>query len=243
MFGMTRRESVAWSEQCCSEQAVSFRAKRGISEPFIVLFRCIMKKRYLLILISFTLTACSSPLPPKHPDNICKIFKEYPSWYWDAERSRKKWGTPVSVQMAFIREESAFRAEAEPARQKLFGVIPWFRPTTASGYTQALDVTWRRYIKSEGRLSGGRNDFSDATDFIGWYTNKIHYNLGISRANAKDLYLAYHEGVDGYREKSYLAKPWLVHVADKVQGYATLYRLQLVRCQKQLPREPWWYRF
>lgn len=204
-----------------------------------------MKKIYLYLIVFLSPTlfiGCRSTPPPKHPNDICKIFTQYPSWYWSTKKSYKKWGIPISVQMAIIREESHFRAEAEPARRKLFGVIPWFRSTTASGYTQAVDETWRRYIKSQGLLSGARDDFARAADFIGWYANLAHHELHISRDNARNLYLAYHEGIDGYQERSYLQKKWLIRIADKVQHNASRYRIQLLQCERLLRREHWWHR-
>ena len=39
----------------------------------------------------------------------------------------------------------------------------------------------------------------DSLDFIGWYTDRIHSKLGISKWDPKRLYIAYHEGIGGYR--------------------------------------------
>ena len=54
------------------------------------------------------------------------------------------------------------------------------------------------------RRNGGwfkqRNDFNDAVDFIGWYNNKSVKELGISRDDARALYLAYHEGIAGFKK-------------------------------------------
>jgi len=199
--------------------------------------------RYLILfLLPFFLMGCHTASPPKHPSNICKIFKEYPRWYWSAKHSREKWGVPISVQMAIIYQESQFRAKAKPVRHKLLGVIPWFRPTTASGYTQAVDETWREYIKSQAMLSGSRNDFANATNFIGWYADKAHDKLKISRQNARNLYLAYHEGIGGYRNRTYVRKKWLMIIANKVQRMAKHYRVQLLQCENRLPKEPWWHK-
>lgn len=204
-----------------------------------------VKKFYIYLALTslpFFLIGCHSLPPPKHSKNICKIFEEYPKWYWATKKSRHKWGVPISVQMAIIYQESHYRAGAKPARRKLFDIIPWFRPSTASGYTQALDETWRLYIKSQGMLSGGRDDFSDAVDFIGWYANLAHHTVHISCRNARDLYLAYHEGIHGYHTRTYRHKKWLIRIADKVQHNATRYRMQLLHCESRLPREPWWHK-
>ncbi len=144
--------------------------------------------------------------------------------------------------MAIIYEESHFRAHAKPAQQQLLGVIPWFRPTTATGYAQAVDETWHRYIKSQQKLSGGRDDFAAACDFIGWYADLAYHKLHIAPHNARALYLAYHEGIGGYQRRSYVHKKWLLHVANKVQRNAMRYRVQLLRCAARLTQEPWWHK-
>ena|SRR3990167_3423523 len=199
-------------------------------------------KRSLMSFIAalLLLTGCKSASPPMHPENICKVFRQYPQWYWAAQKSRRQWGIPISIQMAIVYQESHFVSQAEPIRRKLFGVIPWLRPTTASGYAQALQGTWRRYLKAVGEISGGRSEFSDAVDFIGWYVHLIHQQLGISLYNVPALYLAYHEGVQGYRYHYYVHKKWLLQVANAVGYRAKRYHLQLAECEKTLPQKPWW---
>ncbi len=192
-----------------------------------------------IIILSVLLSACSKD-PPRDIKNVCRIFKEYPSWYWAAQAARHKWGVPISVQMAIIYQESRFRGDAQPPHRKLLGVIPWFRPTSARGYTQALNQTWRLYIHDTGKRSGRRNDFATAVDFIGWYVRLAHRKLGISENNAMQMYLAYHEGILGYRRRTYLKKPRLVAIARHVQQMAQLYRTQLVHCARSLPHQSWW---
>ena len=58
----------------------------------------------------------------------------------------KKWELPPFVLIAFVFQESSFNSNAKPDREKLFGIIPWLRPSTAKGYSQALDETWEQYI-------------------------------------------------------------------------------------------------
>ena len=186
------------------------------------------------------LLACTRPVP-NHVDNVCLIFKQYPDWYWAAQDAHKKWGVPISVQMAIIHQESHFNAKARPPRERILWVIPWFRPTSAYGYSQALTQTWKRY-KRESDRHASRDAFEDATDFVGWYAKRAHQRLGIPRNNAYKIYLAYHEGMGGYERKTYLRKRWLIRVAQKVQGLARRYQAQLNRCQYKLKRKPWWRR-
>ena len=192
----------------------------------------------VIVLVVCGLASCTRP--PHVQTNICKIFRQYPSWYWDAQRAQRKWGVPISVQMAIIHEESHFKAGAEPRRKKLLGFIPWARPSSAEGYAQAVNPTWHLYLMQTGQRSAPRTSFAKALDFIGWYATRAKRQLGISKTDAYALYLAYHEGLDGYRQRSYLRKGWLIAVAQRVQGYANLYHAQLIRCQRSLPRYHWW---
>ncbi|MGR8999703.1 MAG: transglycosylase SLT domain-containing protein [Gammaproteobacteria bacterium] len=42
--------------------------------------------------------------------------------------------------------------------------------------------------------------------------------------------MAYHEGHGGYKRKSYLQKPWLLQIANKVAKQASLFQKQLNAC-------------
>lgn len=169
--------------------------------------------------------------PPTNVNNVCSIFRQYPAWQQDAMAVQKRWGVPISVQMAIIHQESRFKGDALPERRKILWVIPWTRPSSAYGYTQALDSTWASYKDTEGGLWATRDDFSDAVNFVGWYVNIAHRRAGIPKNNAYALYLAYHEGVTGYQNKTYLSKNWLLRVARKVQTRATIYKTQLASCK------------
>ncbi len=171
--------------------------------------------------------------------NVCTILKKHPQWYWAATHTQHKWGVPVSVQLAIMQQESDFFSDAMPKAVRLFGVALWHQ-STATGFSQALDDTWHRYIKSTHKISANRRDFADASDFIGWYLNLIHHNLGVAKTDAYHLYLAYHEGMGGYHAKTYLRKPWLMQVARRVSHRAQLNHQQLIRCEKTLARKPWW---
>jgi len=192
----------------------------------------------LLVLL---LSGCATP-PPADVNNICNIFRQYPQWYRDAKDVERRWRVPVPVQMAIIHQESKFDATARPSRTKLLWIIPWTRPSTAYGYTQALRSTWAHYKQTNGGLFSSRDDFGDGVDFIGWYANMAYQKAGIRRDDAYSLYLAYHEGVGGYQRKTYLQKPWLIGVARKVKARSQTYQSQLSSCQKSIPSGSW-YKF
>lgn len=191
-----------------------------------------------LLLLTLMLCGCTPP-PPQNIDNVCDIFEEYPRWYWTTKKTQKDWGVPINVQMAIIHQESKFNGKAKPDRTKLLWVIPWKRPSSAFGYSQALKQTWADYLKKSGN-SGDRDNFASASDFIGWYGAQAHKIAGINKHNAYQLYLAYHEGIGGYQKKTYLSKKWLVGVAHKVSARATRYQQQLKTCEKKFKKK-WWY--
>ena len=168
--------------------------------------------------------------PPRDVNNLCNIFREHRSWRSDAFDVERRWRVPVPVQMAIMHQESKFNAIATPPRTKLLWVIPWRRPSTAYGYSQALRSTWSLYKRSSGGMWASRDNFADAVDFMGWYANQAYLKAGISRHNAYQLYLAYHEGIGGYQRQTYLHKPWLMNVAKKVDVRARIYQAQLRRC-------------
>lgn len=192
----------------------------------------------VLLFIALFLAGCATP-PPRDVNNICSVFRQYPSWYKDALDVERRWRVPVHVQMAIIHQESKFDATAQPNRTKLLWVIPWARPSTAYGYTQALRSTWALYRHSQGSLWSSRDSFTDGVDFIGWYANQAYKRAGIPRNNAYDLYLAYHEGVGGYLQKTYLRKKWLIPVAHKVSTRAQIYQAQLTQCKQALHANTW----
>ncbi len=184
------------------------------------------------------LISCAT-VPPRGQENICEIFRQYPSWYDYSHQSEKKWGTPKHIQMAFIRQESSFVANARPPF-KWFLFIPLGRGSSAEGYAQAQDAVWKEYEAERGSLFRGRSDIEDALDFIGWYNNNSHQRLGLGKQNARELYLAYHEGHTGYRRKSFQRKPWLLKVSERVERKAQAYKSQLAGCEAEFRCRKFW---
>ncbi|MEN8763995.1 MAG: hypothetical protein ABF290_16405 [Thiogranum sp.] len=177
--------------------------------------------------------------PPANIRNSCDIFNEKGGWYSDAHDSYKKWGVPVHVQLAIIYQESRFVHDAKPPRKKLLWVIPWTRMSSAYGYGQIKDSTWDWYLDSTGNRWADRDEFEDVVDFIGWYGSVSHRKLGISKWDAYNQYLAYHEGHGGFKRKTYKKKAWLMKVARKVDNRAKSYHTQLSKCEDSLDKG-WW---
>ena len=168
---------------------------------------------------------------PRDLDNACSIVQERPRYYAAMQRAERRWGVPIHVQMATIHQESRFIGNARTPFRYTLGVIPMGRQSSAYGYSQALDGTWEEYQQETGRRSARRDRIQDATDFMGWYMDKSEKGLGISKHDARNQYLAYHEGRSGYARGSFRAKPWLMAVSDRVAARADLYRSQLVGCR------------
>ncbi|WP_454780899.1 transglycosylase SLT domain-containing protein [Legionella sp. WA2022007384] len=196
------------------------------------------KIRIVFLLITFFLTACVSH-PPADINNVCSIFRQHPKWYKDAKDVERRWRVPIPVQMAIIHQESKFNARAKPPRKKLFCIIPWKRPSSAYGYTQALNGTWSHYKQNCGGWFSSRDNFADGVDFIGWYANEAYKKARIPRTDAYALYLAYHEGIGGYQRRTYLRKSWLLPVARKVKARSQLYAMQLNSCKRSLKSRFW----
>ena len=190
------------------------------------------KSPLILSFVALMLSSCSTYQPTKI-DDICKIFWGETDWYEDVRAAHNRWGTPITVMMAIMKQESSFRADVRPDRPR-FLFIPLPRKSSAYGYAQAQDPAWNDYKKATGNRGHDRDDFRDAINFIGWYTNKSHRRLGISKSDPFRQYLAYHEGWGGYSRGSFNKKPQLLNIAAKVKGQTEIYNAQLVRCRPEL---------
>ena len=190
----------------------------------------ILNNKLLLIFIFFLISACSSI--PKNTSDSCSIFNERYLWYKYTKKTEQKWGTPIYLQLAIIKMESDFDWLAKPERQKIFKVIPYKRPSSSFGYSQAVKGTWDQYKKETNNKLATRARFRDSVDFIGWYTDKTEKLLKISKKDVYRQYLAYHEGWGNY--KNYKNNQKVIILAKKVTEQANEYRKQLKKCQKRL---------
>ena len=188
--------------------------------------------RLLLVGLCLVLAACggSSSGVLRNLDNACSILDQRPTYERAFERTERKWGVPMHVQMATIYQESRFDADARTPYRWALGVIPMGRQSSAFGYSQALDGTWDDYRAQTGNRFAKRDDIRDATDFMGWYMNISRDRNGIPLTDARNQYLAYHDGHAGYARGSYRSKQWLLNVAGSVASRASTYERQLATC-------------
>ena len=189
-----------------------------------------MIRHNLLLIIFLFITACSSI--PKNTSDGCSIFSERYLWYKHAKKTEIRWGTPISLQLAIIKMESDFDWLAKPPRHKLFKIIPYKRPSSSLGYSQAVKGTWEQYKNETNNPLATRVRFKDSVDFIGWYTNKTEKILKISKKDSFRQYIAYHEGWGNY--KNYKKNSKVISLAKRVEKQSNKYRKQLIDCKKKL---------
>ncbi len=187
-------------------------------------------KKSLILFFIFFLSACSSI--PKNASNSCSIFEEKYLWYKHAKKTEQKWGTPVYLQLAIIKMESSFDRFAKPPRQKLFKVVPYKRPSSSFGYSQAVKGTWKQYKEETGNKYATRTRFKDSVDFIGWYTNKTEKILKVSKNDSFEQYIAYHEGWGNF--KNYKSNKKVINLAKRVEKQSNIYKQQLAECKNSL---------
>lgn len=202
--------------------------------------RAVALCKMTMLLALSAVTGCVAT-QPRDITNVCTIFEERRSWYKAAKNSSERWGVPVSVNMAFIYQESGFRARAKPDRTRILWILPGPRPSSAFGYAQALDSTWAEYKVRSGNRRASRADFDDAVDFVAWYNAGSTRSSGIARNNAQHLYYAYHEGNGGYQRGTYREKAWLQNAASQVQNNAVRFGAQLNSCREELEKN-WFQR-
>lgn len=190
----------------------------------------------LFSLIFIFIVACTNINPSNIADS-CILFNDKKNWYKATKKSFKKWGAPISLQLAIINQESSFQQFAKPKRKKFIGLFPGSRPSTAFGFAQVTDPTWSWYKSRTGNLNASRANFNDVTDFIGWYSEQSSKMLGISKKDPYNQYLAYHEGHKGWKNKSFNSKNWLIEVAKNVELNSNKYNNQLIQCEKKLNKK------
>lgn len=182
--------------------------------------------------LALVLASCASP--PRNINNVCRVFDQKDGWFenWrtEANRAERKYGVPVPVLMATLRQESGFQHNAKPPRKMVLGIVPWKRASSAYGYSQALNGTWAQYQRETGNHSARRNSFGDAIDFVGWYHSKTADRFGVAKHDAYNLYLAYYFGWTGYGRGDWRQKAGIQRYARETEKIARNYETQLREC-------------
>ena len=192
----------------------------------------ILNKNLIYIFIFFFIASCSSV--PKYPSNACKIFGERYLWYKHAKKSSEKYGAPVHMILAFVNKESGFNRWAKPKRTRLFKIVPYKRPSSSFGYSQAVKKTWELYKTETDNPLALRTRFKDSVMFIGWYINKTNKINKISFNDSYRQYLNYYLGWGNYAKKTYKTDKKAIIFAKSVEKQSKIYESQLRECQKSL---------
>jgi len=194
-----------------------------------------IKIKFLYFLIFSLLVSCSSI--PKNTQNACSIFSERYLWYKHVKNSSEKYDAPVHVILAFVNKESGFNRWAKPKRTKLFKIVPYKRPSSSFGYSQAVKKTWELYKTETDNPLALRARFKDSVMFIGWYINKTNKINKIPFNDSYRQYLNYYLGWGNYANKTYKSDKKAIIFAKSVQKQSNIYRNQLKECQKSLDRK------
>ena len=195
----------------------------------------ILKNNLIYFIIFFFLASCSSV--PKYPANACQIFSQKYLWYKHTKKSSKIYGAPVHIILAFVNKESGFNRYAKPPRTKLFKIIPYKRPSSSLGYSQAVKKTWEQYKNETNNSLVLRTRFKDSVMFIGWYINKTHKINKIPLNDSYRQYLNYYLGWGNYAQKAYKTDKKAIIFAKSVKTQSNIYRKQLKSCKKSLDRK------
>lgn len=179
----------------------------------------------VVFIMTIFLTSCSREPNLDNVDitNACQILSKQIEWKNSLKITSEKYGIPPSLVMAVIYQESKFKATAKNPQ------------SSAYGYAQVIDSTWKNYEKQEGG-SQSRSDFLNSTNFIGWYLSKLKYKLNLNWSDQKKLYIAYLLGEHGYH-KYYLSgskNKRIIEIEKIAKGVASLsvqYKDQMLKCE------------
>jgi len=196
--------------------------------------KTILKNNLIYFIIFFFLVSCSSV--PKYPSNACKIFSQKYLWYKNTKKSSEKYAVPVHIILAFVNKESGFNRWAKPKRTRLFKVVPYKRPSSSFGYSQAVKKTWQLYKTETDNPLALRTRFRDSVMFIGWYMKKTNKINKIPLDDSYRQYLNYYLGWGNYAKKTYKTDKNAILYAKTVQKKSKIYKNQLTECRKTLDK-------
>ena len=195
----------------------------------------ILKSNFIYFAIFLFIASCSSV--PKNPTNACNIFDERYLWYKHATKSSETYDAPLNIILAFVNKESGFNRWAKPKRTKLFKVIPYKRPSSSFGYSQAVKKTWELYKTETNNPLALRSRFKDSVMFIGWYMSKTKKINKIPLNDSYRQYLNYYLGWGNYAKKTYKTDKKAIILAKSVEKQSKIYKSQLRECQSNLNKK------
>jgi len=194
-----------------------------------------LNRKLIFFFIFFFIASCSSI--PKYPQNACKIFDQKYLWYKSVKKSSQIYGAPAHIILAFVNKESGFNRFAKPPRKKIFKIIPYKRPSSSLGYSQAVKGSWNLYKKETNNPLALRTRFKDSVMFIGWYMQKTSKINKIPLNDPYRQYLNYYLGWGSYSKQAYRSDKKAIIYAKSVEKQSRIYKNQLKKCQISLNRK------
>ena len=174
----------------------------------------------IVAFITLTITSCSEGAQVDSKMGACEILTQNPSWSKSLKAAQDKYNLPPAYAMALIYQESTFKAEAKS------------KGSTAYGYAQAIDGTWKHFQK-DVKPNAKRNNFDDSVQFVGWYTTQLAKSTKLKMTDSYNLYMAYMLGATGfkrYKAGTFKNKDKIVEdkkLAQKVKDFTAHYKAQL----------------
>lgn len=169
-------------------------------------------------------TSCSENAKVDDSMGVCEILTQNLGWSEPLKVAKNKYNLPPAYAMALMYKESTFKAEAKS------------KGSTAYGYAQAIDGTWKHFQK-DVKPNAKRNNFNDSVQFIGWYTAQLAKSLKLKMTDSYNLYMAYMLGATGfkrYKAGTFKNKAKIVEdkkLAQKVKDFTKQYKSQLKNCR------------
>lgn len=145
--------------------------------------------------------------------NICSLLNANPDWAESVVEAEEKWGVSAGNILAFIDQESRFKANASSGPNY--------------GYAQSTSQTWNWFLKDAKMGNRSRSDFDASVHFVGWHFKKMNQQFGIGMNNVSEQYLVYQLGTGGYKKG---ASPSARKVASSVSSRGRLFEDQLDNC-------------
>ena len=170
--------------------------------------------------------------------NVCAYYSKYPQRF----KVQKQYEAANALSMTDVHTllelESSVTPYAVPwKKQKRLGLTFLKAQSSAYGYAQVLNATWKDYEKSYPNLWLYRSSFYDSIHFVHWYHNAFHAILKAS--TLYEFYLLYHDGPGRYQRGDALS----LSLAKKAHARANIQRKNWQDCKKSVEWRSNWYAF
>lgn len=170
------------------------------------------------VLTSFMISASifAAPLSSHASEETnlaCKVQTKRSGWFKTLEQTERRWGISTEAQLAIIADEWGLTAKDLPSIWRPgWSFIGRRAPGLPVGYQ---DATWNRYKFETGNQSASYKDFSDLSDFIGWYLSSAADIVGLMPGDAAGMYILWKEGPRGYQSRRWLNNTGMIYRSEQ----------------------------